>query len=136
MFASIGASHKMPQTILKVKIYLPFCFWMWDLIMSLWRKPERDEVVTLWSPWSDTAESMIVQLTFCCAKPVTPLRTSSGYLTYNKAQQCDTVTRPQALVLENQLLKFSFPIHRYTLNISELYLVFKMGICFENQVGC
>lgn len=136
MFASIGASHKVPQTILKVKIYLPFCFWMWDLIMSLWRKLEWDEVVTLWSPWSDIAESMIVQLTFWCVKPVTPFRTSSGYLTYNKAQQCDIVTRPQALVLENQLLKLSFPIHQYTLNISELYFYFKMGICFENQVGC
>lgn len=69
-FVSPGASHKCHRTVLKVKIYLPFCFWMWDPLMGLWRNLGWNEAVTSCSPWSDIAESMIVQLPFHHMKSV------------------------------------------------------------------
>lgn len=69
-FVSPGASHKCHRTVLKVKIYLPFCFWMWDPLMGLWRNLGWNEAVTSCSPWSDIAESLIVQLPFHHMKSV------------------------------------------------------------------
>lgn len=61
---------KCLRIVLKGKICLSFCFWKWDPLMGLSRKLGWDEVVTPCSPWSDMAQSMIVQLSFCCMKSV------------------------------------------------------------------